>query len=411
MSMQKSAHLISSLVLVVVTSLLSGCAPSSGQPAPAQVIDQTAPTALPPEEINDAFPSRIDEGEIRSLEELLSADLIIEGKIVDKQTHWVTDTSATKTELADRQARGLPTGTDVLEYQVTIDKVFEGLAPSATIVVVPYFATYQTGDRAILFLKDISGDPIQAPGQTKYEIFTSSGQFRIEKDNTLFSFKRKGMNPVADTYRGKDKAILEKDIQDLVARLPKPTKADVLQNTLKSTGIVIEGTIQGVRAVHFVNSMEKSQQEIDQLLAESKMPGLVLTDYAITVVKVLYDMRGDHPKYFPDWKPLEPGQTIIVTRQGGTYKGVTKIEEPGPAFEVGNREVLFLSGFSPKNYDMPDDGQTRYSTDSRLGRLLIGIDGRLTAFTTHSLGGFYSGQTVDQLEKDIAELVQQHPFK
>ncbi len=121
------------------------------------------------------------------------------------------------------------------------------------------------------------------------------------------------------------------------------------------------------------------------------------------------DMRGDHPKFFPDWKPLEPGEIIIVTRQGGTYKGVTKIEEPGPSFEVGNREVLFLSGFSLKNYDLPDDGQTRYSTDSRLGRLLIGPDGQLAAFATRGVGGLFGGQSLEQLEKDLAEFVKSHP--
>ncbi len=88
---------------------------------------------------------------------------------------------------------------------------------------------------------------------------------------------------------------------------------------------------------------------------------------------------------------------------------MTKIEELGPAFEVGNREVLFLSGFSLKNYDLPNDGQTRYSTDSRLGRLLIGSDGTLAALTMRGVGGLFGGQSLAQLEKDLAEFVKAHP--
>lgn len=99
-----------------------------------------------------------------------------------------------------------------------------------------------------------------------------------------------------------------------------------------------------------------------------------------------------------------------MTRQGGTYRGVTKIEEPSPPFEMGSREVLLLSGFSLTNYDVPDDGQARYSTDSRMGRFLIGPDNRLTAFTTKGLGGIYSGQDIGQLERDIAGFLKTQPF-
>ena len=99
------------------------------------------------------------------------------------------------------------------------------------------------------------------------------------------------------------------------------------------------------------------------MLAEGKMPGLVLTDYTIVVDKVLSDKRLAYPRFFPNYKSLQPGQTIIVMRKGGTYKGVTKIEEAGPAFVLGSQEVLFLVGTSLKNYDLPDDGQERFSTD------------------------------------------------
>ncbi len=400
---------ISAMILTAIVALsFSGCVASLRQAASKQVIDQVSPTEPAQDQRNSVPQTFSDEEEFATLQELLAADLVIEGTIVSEQTRWITDTTATNAELADRQARGLSITTPLIEYQVVIDKVLMGEAPSATIVAALSVGT-KVGDRAILFLKDISGNPIQAPDQTKYEVFTSSGQFRIEKDNTLFSFKRKGMNPIADTYREKDKAVLEKDIQDLVAKLPRPTKADVLQNTLKSTGIVIEGTIQGVRDVHFVNSMEKSQQEIDQMLAEGKMPGLVLTDYTIIVDKVLVDMRSNNPRFFSNWKPLEPGQTIIVTRQGGTYQGVTDIEEPGPAFELGSREVLFLVGTSLLNYDLPDDGQSRYSTHSRQGRLLIEPNNRLTAFTQKGPGGIYGRQSLEELEQDIAQFLKEHP--
>jgi hypothetical protein len=409
MPKQKSTQITFLSALAAILILLASCATGPVQSASNQATVQVVSAESTSQDTSDALPMRIAEDEIESLEELLKADLVIEGKIVDIQTHWVTDTTATEAELADRQAHGLPMGADILEYQVAVDEVLSGQAPAATITVAPALATYQIGDQVILFLRDISGDPIQAPGQTKYAILTSSGQFRIEKDNTLSSIKRKGMNSVADTYRGKDKSVLEKDIQDLVAKLPQPTKADILQNALKSSGIVILGTVQEARDVHFVNSFEKPQEWIDQMLAEGKMPGLLLTDYAVTVDKVLYDMRGDNPRFFPDWKPLEPGQTIIVTRQGGTYKGVTKIEEAGPAFETGQQEVLFLSNFSLTNYDLPDDGQARYSTDARLGRLLIGPDGNLVTFTPRGIGGLFGGQSVEQLEKDLAEFLKAQP--
>ncbi len=411
MSKRTLIYITVALTLVTVFLLLSGCASSSGQSPLNQTIDQATPTVPPAGEALSEPYTFIDEVEVTSLEGLLQSDLIIEGTIAGEQTRWITDTTATNAEIADRQARGLPTGTTVLEYQVTIDKVLKGQAPSGTITVAPAHAKYKAGDRAILFLRDISGDPIQAPGQTKYAILTSSGQFRIEKDNTLSSTKREGMNPVVDTYRGKDKSVLEKDIQDLVAKLPKPTKEEILQKQVTGADLIILGTIQDVRDVHFVNSMEKSQQEIDQLLAEGKMPGLVLTDYTIVVDKVLSDKRLAYPRFFPDYKPLQPGQTIIVMRQGGTYKGVTQIEEAGPAFVPGSQEVLFLVGTSLKNYDLPDDGQDRFSTDSRLGRLLIGSDGKLTAFAARGVGGLYGGQSVDQLAQDITEFLKQHPFK
>jgi hypothetical protein len=411
MSKWTFAHIIVALTLATVFLMLPGCAPSSEQSPVNQTTDQATPTEAALEEPPNAPYVLSNEFELTSLEELLKADLIIEGTIAGEQKMWIPDTTATKAELAERQARGLPIGVNATDYQVIIDKILNGQIPTGTILVAPASGTYQVGDRAILFLRDISGDSIRAPGQTKYAILTSSGQFRIEKDNTLSSSKRKGMNPLVDAYRGKDKSVLEKDIADLVAKLPKPTKEEILQKQVPSADLIIVGTIQGVGEVHFVNSLEKSQQEIDQLLAEGKMPGLVLTDYVVVIDKVLSDKLIHYPRFFPDRKPLEPGQTIIVMRQGGTYKGVTKFEEPGPAFEIGSQEVLFLVSASLKNYDLPDDGQARYSTDSRLGRLLIGTDGKLTAFTTRDVGGLYGGQAVDQLEQDIAEFLKQQPFK
>jgi hypothetical protein len=414
------------MVVVMLGALitsLSGCASLPGQLAPSQTINQATP-ASPTLAVSgdDNSPVVLVDGgpiAISSLEQLISSDLIIEGKIKTEKTLFVPDTTATNAELADRQARGLPIGVDVTTYEVAVDKVLKGAIESANITVDLSYIRHvysngdlhnnptppQVGDRVILALADISVDPTRAPDQAKYRVLASSGQFRIEKDDTLSSYIPEEHNPIADTYRGKDKNVLEKDIQDLVAKMPKPSKADVLQQTLQSSGIVIIGTVQGARDVHFVNSSEKSQKEIDQLLAEGKMPGLLLTDYAVTVDKVLYDMRGDNPRFFPDWKPLEPGQTIIVTRQGGTYKGVTKLEEAGPVFEAGQQEVLFLGNFSLTNYDLPDDGQARYSTDARLGRLLIGKDGNLAAFTPRGVGGLFGGQSVEQLEKDLAEFL------
>ncbi|HEY4688388.1 MAG TPA: hypothetical protein VIK33_03685 [Anaerolineae bacterium] len=404
---------IVAFTLVTVFVALTGCASSFGRSGSEGTIGSAASTRLTSDETGNNRGPLIDRIEITGLQQLVSSDLIIEGTITGENTRFVPDITATEAELDERRAQGLPIGVDVAEYEVTIDQVLKGRVDSSTVIVIPAgagtAAPIQVGDRVILFLVDISGDPVYAPDQTKYRVIAPEGQFRVEEDNTLFVYAP-APSPLTESYRGKDKSVLEKDILDLVAKLPQPTKEEVLQNARNGADLVIEGTIQGVGEVHFINAMEKPQEWIDQMLAEGKMPGLVLTDYTITVDKVLSDKYAGNPRFFPNWKPLEPGQTIIVTRQGGTYKGVTKLEEPGPLFEIGSREVLFLVGTSLTNYDVPNDGQSRYSTDSRLGRLLIGSDNRLTAFTTKGLGGFYGGQSLDQLEQAIAEFLAQHPL-
>jgi len=411
-------HVVIVLTVVAVIATLTGCgAPLPAQTNSGQGIGSVTPTAGAPGTTgSDSVPPEVDSVFIRrhpftSLEELVSADLIIEGTIASETTRRIPDTTSTNAEIAERQARGEQTDRIVTEYEVTIDRVLKGQVNSRTVTVIPagVAAPVQVGNRVILFLVDISGDPFWASGQTKYGVIAPEGQFRVEEDNTLFAYAPPPRT-LTESYRGKDKSVLEKDILDLVAKLPQPTKAEILQNTLNGAELVIEGTIQGIHQVHFINALEKPQKWIDQMLAEGKTPGLVLTDYAITVDKVLFDKRAYYPRFFPDWKPLEPGQTIIVTRQGGTYQGVTKIEEPGPAFEIGSREILFLSGFSLINYDVPDDGQARFSTDSKMGRFLIGADNTLTAFTTRGLGGIHGGQGVTQLEQDITEFLKTHPF-
>lgn len=357
----------------------------------------------------------IDRITFTGLEELVSdpIDLIIEGIVTSEITRWVQYTDLTNAELAERQARGEPTGVFGTDYEITIDTVLKGQPDSMTITVIAWGSEYsdtrlQVGDRVILFLRE-RARPAVTPDQTEYMVIAPEGQFRIEKDNTLFTYVPPSRNPVADKYRGQDKSVLERDILDLVARLPKPTKEGTLEEALRSTMIVIEGTIQGIREVHFINTREKPQEWIDQMFAEGKMPGLVLTDYTVTVDKVLFALPPN-PKFSPDWTPPTPGQTIIVTRYGGTYRGVTSIEEPGPLFEIGSREVLFLVPFNFPDDNFPDDNQVRYTTDSRMGRFLIGSDNKLIAFTTKDLGGFYGGQDLHQLEQDIAEFLRTHPF-
>ena len=413
-------HVVTTLAVVAVIATLTSCgAPSPAQTNSGQEIGPVTPIAGEPGTTSsDSVPPEVDSVRIRrepftSLEELISADLIIEGTIAAEMTRRIPDATSTNVELAERQARGEQTDRIVTEYEVTIDRVLKGQVNSKTVTVIPAgaAASVQVGNRVILFLVDISGGPFLAPDQTKYGVIAPEGQFRVEKDNTLFA-DAPPPRTLTESYRGKDKSVLEKDIFDLVAQLPKPTKEEILQKALSGysgADLVIEGTIQGIREVHFINSLEKPQEWIDQMLAEGKMPGLVLTDYAIVVDKVLSDKRIHFPRFFPNYKPIEPGQTIIVTRQGGTYKGVTKIEEPGPPFEIGSQEVLFLVGFSLTAYDVPDDGQVRYSTDSRMGRFLIGPDNTLTAFTTKGLGGIYGGQDVGQLEQDIAEFLKTQP--
>ncbi|HET7090909.1 MAG TPA: hypothetical protein VFL17_19945, partial [Anaerolineae bacterium] len=371
---KKPIRVALAVVVAAIAVSLAGCAGLLERPAvPQAVCTHGVPSMM------------IDSGWTwATLQDVVREDriLIIEGIITLANTRFITDTSATQAELDERQANGLPIGHFRTEYEVTIGNVLKGESDSPTITVAG-LDEVQVGDRVILFLLEVSGDPTVPSGQTIYSVAHPIGQFRIEKDNTLsaHSLALALRSPLADAYCGKDKSVLEKDIQDLVAQLPKPTRDEALQNAVNAADLVIEGMIQGIGEAHFVNAMEKPQEWIDQMLAEGKMPGLVLTDYTIVIDKVLSDKRIYYPRFFPNYEPIEPGQTIIVTRQGGTYQGVTQIEEPGPPFEIGSREVLFLVGFSLTNYDIPDDGQIRYSTDSLRGRLLIGPDGRLTAFT------------------------------
>jgi hypothetical protein len=407
---------IVALTLMAIMATLVGCGTTSPEQIdPSQGFGPVTPTGDTPYTTgNGSVPiAMIDRIAFTRLEELVSdpTDLIIEGTITSEMTQWVQYTDLTNAELAQREAAGLPTGALAIYYKVMIDKVLKGQTNETTVTVTPAASEYsdpslQVGDRVILFLRERE-TPTIAPGQTEYMVIAPEGQFRIEKDNTLSTYLPPSRNPVADTYRGQDKSILEKGILDLVSRLPQPTKEEALEKALSSATIVIKGTIQGIRQVHFINALEKPQEWIDQMLAEGKMPGLVLTDYTVIVDRVLFEMAPYQPRFFPDWKPLQPGQTIIVTRQGGTYRGVTSVEEPGAPFEIGSQEVLFLV---PTSFDIPDDAQVRYTTDSRRGRFLIGPDNKLIAFTTKGLGAFYDGQNLHQLEQDIAELLRTHPF-
>jgi len=207
------------IILAAVTASLSGCGGLPGQIASSQMIDQVAPTEQAVGEISNDPSPLVDEVVMTSLQQFPPPDLIIEGTIASEQKLWIPDTTASKAELADRQARGLPIGVNATDYQVTIDKVLYGQAPSTTLIIAPNGAQYKVGDRALLFLTDISGDPIRAPGQTKYMVMVSDGQFRIEKDNTLSSHRPKSGYPLADTYRGKDKGTLEKELQLIRQRL------------------------------------------------------------------------------------------------------------------------------------------------------------------------------------------------
>lgn len=413
-------RLVAVSMLMAVIMNITGCAGLSGQ---------TAPTDLEARRSHIVFVETVrDPSRSGTLQELTLADLIVEGTVTRQETR-VIQYHATEAELAEREARGDATGIPFTDFEVTIDKVLKGRAPSTTVTVTQFGGTYkdltiidpedplfQLGDRVILFLRDISGDPIQAPGQIKYMVVAPAGRFRIEKDNTLSIHLPDSRNPVADAYRGKDKSELEKNILDLVGKLsPESAKEEVLQNTLTGSDLVVEGTIQDIREVRLIPDEGKSEEWIDQMLVEGKMPGLVVTDYTIMVDKVLLDKFANQPRFFPDRKPIESGQTIIVTRLGGTYKGVTKIEEPSSPFEIGSREIMFLRDLSLMSnfisYGDPGDGLVRYSpTDSRLGRLLIGPNNKLIAFTTKGLGGIYGGQDVEQLEQDIAEFLKTHPF-
>jgi hypothetical protein len=413
------------IILCVGMVILGGCAP-----VPAQDTDLTFALATSQsttanivqkqgDKVIAADVDRVPFSDDKSLQDLMHADLVIEGKVVH-QTSRLIQPRATETELHDSSV-----GTPFTDSEVVIDKVLKGQYSSPTVVVVQFGGTVndytvvdpeepllQIGDTVILFLRDISGDPAQAPGQTKYMITVPSGLFRIDSNENLSTHLSPASAGVADTYRGKDKSVLEKDIQDLAAKLPQP-KAVAFNNAVGGAHLVIEATIKEIKEVRLIPEEGKSEGWIKQMLSEGKMPGDVYTDYVVTINKVLFDKFSDQPRFFPDRKPLQPGQTIIVTWRGGTYEGVTQTYERGVPFEVGGREVMFLQDIGIMTGD-PDYHSPRYQVryslvDSVRARLPIGHDGTFAALDGRGLSDFYAGQSVEQLEKDLAEFLKAQP--
>jgi hypothetical protein len=343
----------------------------------------------------------------RSLSQLATADLAIVGTVTACETRLLPD-NATAAELAERESRGEVPGALVSDCRVRVESVWKGRAPSGEVTVSQYGGRhgetvrssgedplFQPGDRELLFLTDVSGDRIWAPGRSGY-LAGRGTRFRIGGDGTLSSHVP---GPLAAAWTGRSLAHLEGEVRRVTALLPDgPSREEALKSALDGTRLVVEGRIAAVSRVRLLPGEGKPQAWIDQMLAEGKMPGQLVTEYAVEVERVLHASR------LPGRPQVAPGDVITVARWGGRYRGVTQETEAGPPFAVGDREVLLLRDLAVYGEEDPrwQQGRVLYGlTDSKLGRFRIGPDGRLAAFSERSLGSFYHGREVEQLARDL----------
>ncbi|HWM93967.1 MAG TPA: hypothetical protein VN493_24630 [Thermoanaerobaculia bacterium] len=346
--------------------------------------------------------------DVRSLRQLAAADLVVVGTVEACETRLLPD-NATAAELAERGARGGVPGALLTDCKIRIDEVWKGRAPSGTVTVTqpggryggavlstfeePLFAP---GGRELLFLTDVSGDRVWAPGRAGY-MAARGTRFRVGEDGMLSSSVP---GPVAGAYAGRELAHMAADFHRVAAAPPeKLSREEALKAALDGTHLVVEGRIAEVSRVRLLPDEGKPQAWIDQMLAEGKVPGQLVTEYAVEVERVL------HSGELPGRRPVAAGDVITVARWGGRYRGVTQTEA-GPPLSVGGREVLLLRDLAVYGEEDPrwQEGRVFYGlTDSKLGRFRIDPEGRLTAFSERSLGSFYHGRKVELLARDLEQ--------
>ncbi len=384
-------------ILVPLVVILAGCTnPTEQLTAQTQNANNNAEQVL------------VDWAYAYSFEELVwNADLIIEGTIAGIQ----------ETRL-EHQIENVSAGEIYTDYKVDISmvlKAYPGFLDRSVVIkhfggtyqgrtqVVHEDEPYQSGEKVFLFLRDISIFPGQTrPDEIKYSVLMPGGRFRIMTDGKLDTPTKNF--PVAETFRGKDKSILEKDI---LTRLPTPP--DYLQREVERSSLIVEGTVGQVQ--NTFTRPDLTPEQIAQAKVRGELQYLVYTSYAFTVDQVLEDKLAryqDHPYWVSVYQstPVNTGDVIALVESGGTYEGSTLGRTSVPFLKPGDKMFLFLSAtacgqrYLICNWAEQEANKILYMPGSN--RFIIGSDHRLITLTPGPISRFYTGQAKSQLEQDIA---------
>lgn len=391
------------LAVATLTALLTSCANPS-QPG-ASTYD-TAPVAPSPAveqngQIVEALPSWARTYDLDSL--VREADLIAEVSIAGiKETRNVG-------------------GSPYTDYNADISRVIKGPAGFAdrSIILIQSGGTLQgktmvmkenglfdIGAKLLLFMRDMSNNPVQSPNHEKrFMTIMPGGRFQIKADGKLDTPTTQ--LAVADHYRGRDKSELERDIQTKM-----PTLSDYLQSAVQASFLIVEGQVTSLQETRLVSDEAKAE-EIARAQARGELAGTVYTFYNFTVDKVLEDKIArykDNPHKTPkyDRPPVAPGQVITVLEIGGTYQGVTQRRTWGQFLQPNTKMILFLgaitcdNGIAACNKSEQDTHRLLYLLEDDSNRFTIGADNRLSAVTLGPIGRAYGAQAKDKLETDIA---------
>jgi hypothetical protein len=147
---------------------------------------------------------------------LAKDSVIVTGKITGpKSTRLIGGDDLPADVKAEIEKDGGVVGVMFTDYIFAVDNVIKGdkIEPGQSIVIVQTGGTFQgrtqsleddplfqSGEIAVLFLKDISNDPIQSPGETKY-IINGSPQARYKVESG--QVKPLWDDEIGHAYRGK----------------------------------------------------------------------------------------------------------------------------------------------------------------------------------------------------------------
>lgn len=193
------------LAYLLLILLITGCSAPTAPPlsfSKEQAIaraTQDAKQSVP--EVTTTFANAEWVSTARTVDQVLSeADLVVRARVSEAPV-----TRVLRNELPVLDANGKVTGykTDEMLFSDTVFdilEVFSGKAPSKITVMqtggtspdthpsrieVRDDPLYHLGEEYVLFLVDISGDAVQAPGRVLYRTVSPFGRYRIEGESVL----------------------------------------------------------------------------------------------------------------------------------------------------------------------------------------------------------------------------------